>query len=419
MSFTCEELGDLFIYLIVILFLYLDSNQPGTQLRHTSVIVSFLNKGLAKNTLTNYIKSASIWVQFLSLHGFITHTSQPMTLWSRMSVTQQLHIIISYIIWLYEEQGWATRKISQNISGVRHFIRGHLLGLEAFNHESVTLALKATQSDPRTISLLRETKKRLPVTTEMVMWFKERSWQFGRVLSREDIDNRMIFLGVAIGLTFLRRVSEYTRDQRSDHTILSDDVHFISKHDPPHVIVAFDIPNSSLTPQDISSLRFIFRTSKTDQGGRGTYLFLQSNNAAEYELIHCFYHWCMISGQASGEPFLSRVYLGLRKVLRPRMINDALKYIADSFGLKHVRNSFTSHSLRIGGATALIASGTDRETIQRIGGWSVAPTSSDSIYELNTPRANSNLWSVLNSHSNKHVSINDVVSIIPPSQSIK
>ncbi len=382
---------------------------------HTSTLTSFLNRGLAKNTLTNYSSARVVWIQFLSMHGFIPLRSAPLSLWAQLSTSQQLHLIISYILWLYENKNWSSRKISGNISGVRHYIRSQLLGMDAFNHESVTLALKATQPDPRTLSLLRETRKRLPITTEMVLWFKNSSWRVGRIVDGYDFDNRMTFLGVTIGLTFLRRVSEYASDGRSSHAILSDDVHFISSHVPPRVIVSFDVKDARLPLEKVESVRFIFRTSKSDQGGRGSYLFLSSGNPEELTLIDCFLHWCMISGLEKGYPFLSRVYNGRRKLLRPRMVNAALKHVADNFGFQHVRNSFTSHSLRIGGATALVASGSSRETVQRIGGWSLAPTSSDSIYELNIPKDNRNLWAALRSGTNTNVSSNDISSIIPPS----
>ncbi len=356
-----------------------------------------------------------MWLEFLWLHSCPSPTSHPMQNWSSLSLSHQLHIIIAYIKWLYEYKQWTSKQISSNISGVRDFIRGHLLDLTAFNHESVTLALRATQSNPRALSISRETKKRLPITTEMVNWYKELAWKYGPVVSRDDIDQRMTFLGVVIGLTFLRRVSEYAYEGRTSHAILADDVHFITLDEFPIAIPSFQVKNHALLINNIDSIRFIFRTSKTDQGGRGTYLFLRRHNMIELELIKCFLHWCMISCIEAGLPFLCRVYNGQRKMLRPRMVNDALKNIADAFGFQHVRDSFTSHSLRIGGATALIASGVSRETIQRIGGWSLSAASSDSIYELNTPRENSNLWSVLNNRLNSNITVQDIHAIIPPS----
>lgn len=351
---------------------------------HTSDIRSFLGEGLAKTTRASYARGADVWLTFLGMKGLSQPRAHyPLQTWSMLSVSQQLYVIITFIMWLKSSKGWNAGRISSSISGVRDYVRSHLLSLEAFNHESVTLAIKATQPTGRAMSIMKEARKRLPVTSEMLDWFKLQCWKQGTVVSREDIDKRMTFLGVAIGLTFLRRVSEYAVDGRSQHTILSDDVHFITRHNPPVVLASFDVATCALSVKDIETVRFIFRTSKKDQGGRGSYHFLASHNPRELALIKCLLHWCMIAHLIQGAPFFSREYNGRRKNLRPCMVNRSLKQIADHFGLGCVRDAFTSHSLRIGGATALIASGSTREAVQRIGGWSTAPTSSDSIYELN------------------------------------
>lgn len=393
--------------------------QRGSNLPHTSTLKSFLSQGLAKNTRAAYSKCADTWIQFLASHRLIDSSLQPLALWSTLQRNHQTHCVIAYIKWLHDIKLWSHAQIRSNISGVRDYIRGHLLDLDAFNHESVPLALKATQLDRRALSITREAKKRLPITAEMINWAKEQFWRCGAVTNVDDIDNRMKFLAATIGITFLRRVSEYTYDPRSGHTILADDVHFISKSGSSRTIPSYAVKTSRISFNDIATVRFIFRTSKTDQGGRGSYHFLQSHNARERELMKCIWDWCQVSGLKMGVPFFSRVYNSRRKLCRPCMVNETLKIIADNFGLEHVRDSFTSHSLRIGGATALIASGASRETIQRIGSWSTSQSASDSIYELQTPHENSNLWSALRNNTTRDVSVSDIISIIPPTHSRK
>jgi hypothetical protein len=92
-----------------------------------------------------------------------------------------------------------------------------------------------------------------------------------------------------------------------------------------------------------------------------------------------------------------------------------LKEVADQFGFSQVRDAFTSHSLRIGGATLLMANRVGRNTIQRIGGWAAVENASDTIYELNTPHDESNLWSALGSSSSQNqISTQDITAILPP-----
>ena len=50
-------------------------------------------------------------------------------------------------------------------------------------------------------------------------------------------------------------------------------------------------------------------------------------------------------------------------------MNEALKRIAVEAGFVGMEHAFASRSLRIGGATAMIAAGKSRETVKRAGGW--------------------------------------------------
>ena len=56
-----------------------------------------------------------------------------------------------------------------------------------------------------------------------------------------------------------------------------------------------------------------------------------------------------------------------RNILTHVMISEALKWAATDMG--HKASDYASHSLRIGGATALKAAGWDDESIRRFGRW--------------------------------------------------
>ena len=385
----------------------------------TDSVVSFLNKGVAPRTLDCYNKNSEDWVSFLMQRFQCCNASEALHNWMfQLNHIHQQYLLIDYIIYLNKEKGLADERISNILSGIRHYMRVHTMDISCFDSETVRLAVRATRLSPREQSLIKEKRKRLPITTDMVIWLKEKYWKHGLVTSREDIDQRMTFLGVMIGMTFLRRVSEYTVDGRSNHTLLSDDVTILRKRGlRSEGIPPWAVTSCHVGVDEVESIRFIFRSSKTDQGGRGLYLFLKNESDYERELIKCILNWCIFSGTSNGKPFLSRLYKNRSKVLRPCMVNTMLKEVADQFGFSHVRGAFTSHSLRIGGATLLMANGVGRDTIQRIGGWAAAESASDSIYELNTPHDESNLWSALSSSPSKnHISTRDLVSILPPTQ---
>ena len=116
---------------------------------------------------------------------------------------------------------------------------------------------------------------------------------------------------------------------------------------------------------------FVIRSSKT---GTGRYLYLTRKSPAESEAVDDVVEWAAASGSHRGDPFLARRRLGKngqwgRLKLTRRMMNEALKHLAVEAGFVGMEHAFASRSLRIGGATAMIAAGKSRETVKRAGGW--------------------------------------------------
>ena len=75
--------------------------------------------------------------------------------------------------------------------------------------------------------------------------------------------------------------------------------------------------------------------------------------------------------------------MGCLKLTR-RAINEALKELATDAGFVGIEYAFASHSLRIGGATAMIAAGKTREETKRIGGWA-EKSEVDKLYQQFSP----------------------------------
>jgi hypothetical protein len=81
-------------------------------------------------------------------------------------------------------------------------------------------------------------------------------------------------------------------------------------------------------------------------------------------------------------PLFCRKRSGRVKFLNYDMVVAAVKAVAAAFGLDP--KDFSSHSCRIGGATAMCAAGWSRSKIQQRGGWSEL-SDSDLIYALSLP----------------------------------
>ena len=97
--------------------------------------------------------------------------------------------------------------------------------------------------------------------------------------------------------------------------------------------------------------------------------------------------------------------------LTRRMINEALKSLAVECGLDSVGFAFSSKSLRIGGATSMVAAGKSRDTVKRIG-WD-KNSNCDEIYESNTPLDEGAL-SITASNQYKELGVEHVRKMLPP-----
>jgi hypothetical protein len=135
-------------------------------------VVAFLNKGVAPRTLSCYGKSGADWVVFLKRELQCNTEDEALSKWRHFNQLEHQSILIDYIMYLNEEKGLTSDRISNILSGIRHYMRVHLIDISCFDSETVRLAVRATRLPPRERSLFKEQRKRLPVTTDMVIWLK-------------------------------------------------------------------------------------------------------------------------------------------------------------------------------------------------------------------------------------------------------
>lgn len=382
-----------------------------------STTSQFLNFGVSSRTSSLYKSYLRYWSKFLLTVTAHSSSLSPTHNWNNQSREYQLQVIISFIRYLRENIKLEQERISKCITSLHHYFRIQLFDVSVFAEEVVSLAIRACRIDKRSHSVVRELRKRLPFTIDMIDTVRENYWEVSSEYKGITfLDRRMTFVGILMAFTFMLRVSEYVFDTRSNHAIRSEDVQFFIKNYPCEPIHSFEIKDKNIILENVLMVRIILRTSKTDQGGRGKYLFIQPRSQREIFCMNTIYVWCNLSSFRKGDPFLSRRFNGTQKLLTSRMVSTAIKESACKHGLQRVQHLFSTHSLRIGGATSLIASGVDRETIQRIGNWKVSSGASDSIYELNNTHDN-NLWSSVTRNSYNSLHSDDIKYIIPPAHS--
>jgi hypothetical protein len=143
-------------------------------------------------------------------------------------------------------------------------------------------------------------------------------------------------------------------------------------------------------------------------------MYLNRSSDAERELLEDLVIFCKDAGLVDGDPLFCSHRLGRRKLLHPRMVNDALKLMATALGFDQILFAFSTHCFRIGGATALRAKGVPKEAVRRIGGWAPGSSAVD-IYELETPHQTPNaLSAIMPSDYCTTVDAADVWNMLPP-----
>jgi hypothetical protein len=98
------------------------------------------------------------------------------------------------------------------------------------------------------------------------------------------------------------------------------------------------------------------RSAKNDQVGAGSRMYVEVQNTSSLDVAFCVatdaFQWARKARPRGDESFLS--YQN-RWMLEPAEYNKGIQRVAHRMGLDYRR--FTSHSLRIGGASALAAAG--------------------------------------------------------------
>jgi len=283
----------------------------------------------------------------------------------------------------------------------------NLSDVKIFEDPSVRRARKASRGgSQRDGHKEKERKRRMPVTMDLIEREREDDW-----VGTRDTTRNMVYIGIVVAFNFMFRISEYVVDNKSEkHALRAEDVLFQRGNGLPP-LWAWTV--GGMQKEEIVSVLFVVRSSKTNEG---RYLYLGRHSDVESRTVNDVIEWAQISEVQRGDPFLSRWETGknnqrLRKSLTREMINTTLKGLARKMGLDGVEFAFSSHSLRIGGATSIMAAGESRTSVKRAGGW--ARTSScDEIYELNTP-ADRGALSITSSQF-RVLGTDDVRQMLPP-----
>ena len=349
--------------------------------REREHIGALLDGGVKKDTISKYQRGWDSWMTFLGTKGIEVHPG-PYLISVAMDTVRQL--LVLFVWYLFYELKKSSSVVDQAFSAVSYFFKASCHNNAIFTDDAtIKLAKRSVRLEEKRDPERKDKKVRLPITFDMIKYLESVLWS-----GNLDVDKRMAYVGIVLAFHFMLRVSEYVYHYDEDgskdpsHALMANDVVFITN--AGRRLRPWEL-QSTLTPfAAIKHVLLIVRDSKADQFGKGRNLFISRRGAEEIHLMNIVYEWAKESAVQEGDPFLCRhkhTKKGYTRKLLPRSeVNKALKSMATYFGFDTV--FFSSHCLRIGGATTMIAGGGSREDVQRIGGWG---SDCDIIYEVLTP----------------------------------
>lgn len=344
--------------------------------RHRHSAATLLNSCVTESTRRRYGTAWKHWRVFLDL-AFdrpvdpARPDSHYLLLRTHADEVQQL--IMMFMSYLFRDLHHTAEYINNALAGLSHQFRVSGRPTEVFRSVATKACRRALFLDP---SAYRESRQALPATFAMVHSI---TTHFGT----GSLHKRIIAVATALAFCCLLRASEYCftncAQDADRHVIRASQVLFERRQPPGASQPPQFVPAHQITPSmhisEFASVKLLILSAKNIPIRKGTALwFSTAGTGSEIHLARMLFSWAQDAGLRESDPFLSYRAAhspSSRKHLSYARLNAVLKFTAQTFGLAGTR--FSSHSLRIGGATHLRAGGADDGTILRMGRWRSLP----------------------------------------------
>ena len=297
---------------------------------------------LADSTRRSYGAGWKQWATFMS------GTGVPPFLQGETRTEKQAdeEWLIRFVVFLHQRMGRTAQGIKQRLSGIRyaHIAAGYPDPLAGRVRLWAALAgMHRWDGAP---------VRKVPVTPRMLAWL--RAYLQGS--NRPAEEKAAVWASICLGWFYMLRASEYLPGTDALNA-------------PSRVLRGSDLDffrdGKKCSVSEADSLAVQLRDSKGDQFGRGQ-VRLQHATGDEICPVKALQehaklnpHWL----QDSGLPVCAWQGVGVSR----EGISEALRLAAVALG--YPAHLVASHSLRKGGATAMLAVTSDVETVKRFGGW--------------------------------------------------
>ena len=206
-------------------------------------------------------------------------------------------------------------------------------------------------------------KSRLPFTLDLIL-----SYGVFANSSSASLNHLGLFVAMMLAFSCLLRRSEYIPTTGTQHHLKARDIVFTLNDDTK--LGSHEILLQHAT--QVKEVHIRIPSSKCDQEGLGfTYVFSASAVSTK-NLCLLLFRWSVFTRKPADAPFFSAFNAQGGKIwcIDATTLTDTMRSIASKAGFSSAQVAcFSTHSLRFGGASTLLAAGVDRYQIQLAGRW--------------------------------------------------
>ncbi len=274
--------------------------------------------------------------------------------------------ILHYIAYLAERGGTESHQlkattIADYCSAVRHFLQTNLVDVDFMSHPIITKTKSALANKDR-FDILRGDTKTLAFSADMIVFYKT------QIARTNVVRDQAIVMAMELQFTALNRVSELL-PTAADYYARAVDIRFgFDLSGDGTITTLFSEQSWTQSIDTLRSMTFRIRGSKTDQQRLGVTLYFEVMDETSPHIAFCVvrdaFRWAQFARPRGRDAFISfRNQWGLEY----EEYNAAIKLTATRMDFQPER--YSTHAIRIGGASALAAAGLPDWQIKKLGRW--------------------------------------------------
>lgn len=311
------------------------------------------------------------------------------------SDTDKATILALFFKERYEDRGLRARQATSISAGIKHHFLAALRSVDWFGSQIVTNARAACKMS---CDELREHKKdskskaTLPVSEDMLMEARMRLWT-NKSWDWNDIDDRMIYVGLMWAFDQVARVSEYTSAETGaeNHCIQIWQLSFIlagTEGKPERVVAGARLAHEVSEESKSDIVACEVEASSHKGGALNKKKVIGRRSEQESQWLDDLVSWLLMTKLKAEDQIFTRYKsktVGgkvFKRRLSAEMIRNAVKDMARAAGLPLDR--FSSHSLRKGGMSQMRGLGASADDRKDRGNYADGSNVFDTTYDYST-----------------------------------